>query len=72
MVGHVPRENSTIVYYFLKNDGEVKGVVTGERQRSAVHMKGLEVPCIYDFAANHTKNKTAAKLFKEADCILSK
>ena len=59
-----------IVYYFLKNGGEVKGVVTGKRQRSAVHMKGLEVPCIYKFAAHPTQIKTAAKLSKKADCIL--
>ena len=72
VVGHVPREISKIVYYFLKNGGEVKGVVTGKRQRSAVHMKGLEVPCIYEFAAHPTKIKTAAKLFKKADCILLK
>ena len=72
VVGHVPREISKIVYYFLKNGGEVKGVVTGKRHRSAVHMKGLEVPCIYEFAAHPTKIKTTAKLFKKADCILLK
>ena len=30
VVRHVPREISNIVYYFLKNSGEVKGIVTGE------------------------------------------
>ena len=72
VVGHAPREISKIVYYFLKNGSEVTAVITGKRQRSAVHMKELEVPCIYEFAAHPTKIKTAAKLFKKADCILLK
>ena len=41
IVGHVPREFSKIVYYFIKNGGRVTGEVRAKRQRSAVHMKGL-------------------------------
>ena len=40
IVGHVPREFSKIVYYFIKNGGRVTGEVRAKRQRSAVHMKG--------------------------------
>ena len=41
IVGHVPREFSKIVHYFIKNGGRVTGEVRAKRQRSAVHMKGL-------------------------------
>ena len=43
IVGHVPREVSKIVYYFIKNGGSVVGEVRGRRQCSIVCIKGLEI-----------------------------
>ena len=48
-VGHVPREFSKPVYYFIKNNGCVTGEVYGRRKLSEICMKGLEIPCVYDF-----------------------
>ena len=47
IVGHVPREVSRIVWYFIEHDGYVDCRVTGWRK----HGKGLEVPCVYRFHA---------------------
>ena len=47
IVGHVPREISHVVWYFIEHDGIVDCRVTGRRK----HGKGLEVPCIYCFRA---------------------
>ena len=46
IVGHRASGFSKIVYYFTKNGGRVTGEVCGERQRSAIHMKGLEIPSL--------------------------
>ena len=43
IVGHVPRELSRILYYFLKHSGEFSCVILGRRK----HGVGLEVPCVY-------------------------
>ena len=78
-VGHVPQEFYRTVYYFIKNDGMVRGSVTGKRRRSAVHMKGLEMPCIYEFTSEKKKISTLQKLLRRVDleplnehCIESK
>ena len=66
IVGHVPREFSKIVYYFIKNGGRVTGEVRAKRQRSAVHMKGLEIPCLYKFhSPSPSKAKKLASLLRK-------
>ena len=40
MVGHVPREISKVLFYFIKNGSTVDGEVCGKRQRSCVLKKG--------------------------------
>ena len=57
IVGHVPREFSKIFYHFIRNSGNVTGEVCGSRKRSTVHMKGLEVPCIYKFEISDPKRQ---------------
>ena len=47
IVNNAPRKFSKIVYHFIKNGGRVAGEVRGKRQRSAIHMKELEIPCLY-------------------------
>lgn len=65
-VAHVPREVSKICYYFIRNGGEITGQVIGKSQRSAVEMKGVEIPCKYNFTARHKKHtKRLVKLLKE-------
>ena len=43
IAGHVPRQLSRILYYFLKDSGEISCVILGRRK----HDVGLEVPCVY-------------------------
>ena len=65
-VGHMPREVSKICHYFIKHGGEITGQAIGKRQRSIVSMKGLEIPCKYNFTSRHKKHITRlVKLLKE-------
>ena len=45
IVGHVPREQTKPVRYFLLHGGQVTCEVTGRRKLG----NGLEVPCVYKF-----------------------
>jgi len=47
IVGHVPREASRIVWYFIEHGGSIDCHITGWRK----HGKGLVVPCAYRFHA---------------------
>ena len=58
IVGHVPREFSRIVYYFIQR-------VTGRRKRSITDMKGLEIPCIYEFSSQKKKIVKMKKLLRQ-------
>jgi len=60
IVGHVPREVSCIVWYFIEHNGIVDCQVSGRRK----HGKGLEAPCIYRFCAG--KNMIRALLSQVA------
>ena len=42
IIGHVSRELSRILYYFLEHSGEILCVISGRRK----HGVGLEVPCV--------------------------
>ena len=64
VVGHVPREMSRDVFYFTKHHSDnVKGHVIGRRQLSAIWIKGMEIPSLYEFL----KLKTLQKLLKGKD-----
>ena len=43
VVGHMPRSLLPVSWYFIKNGGSIKCVVTGHRKFG----NGLEVPCEY-------------------------
>ena len=43
VIGHVPREFSRVVRYFLLHGGTLTCKVSGRRQRG----KGLKVPCLH-------------------------
>lgn len=62
VVGHVPKEISKTMFFFLRSNGVVPGAVTGRRQRSLVEGKGLEIPCIYKFYSDSKKLKILKKL----------
>ena len=65
-VGHVPLEVSKICHYFIKDGGSITGQVIGKRQYCKVFMKGLEIPCKYEFTARKKKQITRlVKLLKE-------
>jgi hypothetical protein len=68
VVGHVPREISKPIFYFIKNNGEVQGVISGKRQYSATPGKGLEVPCVYEFNSDAKKLTILKKLLRKAGC----
>lgn len=65
ITGHMPREFSKAVYYFIKNNGVVQGTVTGRRKRSSLPLKGLEIPCIYEFTAKKKKVQILKKLLQK-------
>ena len=45
-VGHLPRQNSRLFWFFITRGGTVKCTVTGGRQHSHdVPQGGLDVPC---------------------------
>ena len=45
IVGHLPRELSKELWYFLLHGGVLECKVTGRRQRSPLEQGGLEIPC---------------------------
>ena len=60
IVGHVPREISRIIWYFIEHDGTVSCEVTGPRKQGV----GLVVPCHYTFCAKKLISKLHQKLAK--------
>ena len=65
IVGHVLREVSCLVWYFIKHNG----IVTCEITRQRKHGIGLEVHCTYTFSA---KKKIIRKLLKNLEklCLI--
>ena len=45
LVGHLPRELSRYIYFFLLHDGKISGNVTGRRQHCS-QAGGMEIPCM--------------------------
>ena len=58
IVGHVPRELSKVLWFFLKHDGKIICEITGRRKRG----NGLEVPCIYKLSGPSSLIEKARKL----------
>ena len=46
-VGHVPQEQSSILWYFLSHGGKLTAKVTGRHRRSPLIQGGLEIPCTF-------------------------
>ena len=63
IVGHVPREISREVWFFIAHGGSVICEITGHRQ----HGIGLEVPCTYTFYGK----KKLVKKFQQLRKIFS-
>ena len=62
IVGHVPRELSRILYFFLKQpSSRVLCVITGRRKFGV----GLEVPCIYKINGESRIIKRLKRLLKK-------
>ena len=62
VVGHVPRELSRILYFFLKQPfSRVLCVITGRRKFGV----GLEVPCIYKINGESRIIKRLKRLLKK-------
>ena len=45
VVGHIPRELSSLLFHFLAHGGDISCEVTGPRKRSPLSQGGLEIPC---------------------------
>ena len=61
IVGHVPRELSRTLWYFLQRGGRGWCEITGRRKKG----KGLEVPCVYTFSGPHKLVKKLTLLLQE-------
>lgn len=60
-VGHIPREISRFVYYFLQEGGSIYGsVVDTQPKVSPIPQGGLEVPLLLHF--NHPKNSILERM----------
>ena len=44
VVGHLPREYSSIAWHFLQHGGKISCDITGKRRRGV----GLVMPCVYE------------------------
>ena len=44
-VGHLPRDYSRILWYFITRGGKICLEVTGRRRRSKQLCRGMEIPC---------------------------
>ena len=65
VVGHVPIEFGKVAWYFLQHGGRIKCTITGHRQLSDEHGKGLEVPCSYRFSGMPKLIKKLVKLMNK-------
>ena len=63
MVGHIPREISRFVWYFLNYGGKVDAKVHSERhRRSTIPSGGLEITLVAKFAMSDEKRRYLAHL----------
>ena len=61
IVGHVPRENSKVIKYFLSRGGTIEVVITGSRENQGI---GLQVPAKYKFTGSKSDIAKLPKLLK--------
>ena len=45
VIGHMPRELSKVLWYFMSHGGLIDCEITGKRQRSPLVQGGLEIQC---------------------------
>jgi hypothetical protein len=63
VVGHAPRENAKIMYFYLKRGGHISVTVTGTKVNRGEGV-GIEVPGTYKFVGTEKDTKGLAKLLK--------
>ena len=63
IVGHAPRENAKIMYFYLKRGGSISVTVTGTKVNRGEGV-GIEIPGIYRFVGPEKETKGLAKLLK--------
>jgi hypothetical protein len=62
-VGHAPRENAKIMYFYLKRGGHITVTVTGSKVNRGEGL-GIEVPGIYRFVGPEKDTHGLTKLLK--------
>ena len=63
IVGHAPRENSKIMYFYMQRGGKITVRVTGTKVNRSEGV-GLEIPGTYTFVGPEKDTKGLAKLLK--------
>ena len=61
-VGHLPREYSRILWYFIARGGKIRMEVTGRRRHCKQLCRGMEIPCRLVFTSSR---KAKINLLKE-------
>ena len=51
-VGHLPREDSRILWYFIARGGKICVEVTGRRRHCKQLCGGMEIPCMLVFSCS--------------------
>lgn len=62
VVGHLPREISSVCFHFIKHGGEINGKTTGRRQNTKASCGGMEVPCHLTLSGKKKLVKKAKEL----------
>ena len=70
-VGHLPIEFSKVAWDFLHHGGHIVCEITGNRQRSSVLSKSVDVPCIYTFSGKPNMVKKLIKIMEEKISLCS-
>lgn len=52
VVGHIPREISKVVFFFLKHGGKVECIVTDDKRYYSEVAGGMEIQCFLRFIGN--------------------
>ena len=66
VAGHVPKEKSRPVYYFLSRDGHTGFCETRGMPTNRGIDLGVEVPCVYRFYGHVTTLKDLSSYFSES------
>jgi hypothetical protein len=61
IVGHAPRKNSKIMYFYMQRGGKITVTVTGTKVNRSEGV-GLEIPGTYTFVGPEKNTKGLAKL----------